>query len=220
MDSKLQQAIIATRAGHTETAQILLTDMLQTNPVETEAWFLLAHLVESPERQARYLEYTLLLEPDHELARQHLDRLLNPDVPPPLIRTGRKQGSSPSHPTPAPTVDSVFSAIPPAKTNSALSVTDVSDSAYAQQESRSEHVVAEQNSSSVDMDWLRSAGKPKRATQTPPTSTVVQERIPSPAPLVEEEAQPANRWLLAILVVLVALAFFVFSFLAFTIFFQ
>lgn len=220
MDSKLQQAIIATRAGHTDTAQILLTDMLQTDPVETEAWFLLAHLVESPERQARYLEYTLLLEPDHELARQHLDRLLNPDVPPPLIKMGRKQGSPSSHPTPAPTVDSVFSAIPPAKTNPVLRVTNVSDSSYASPQTGSQHVVTEQNSSSVDMDWLRTAGKPKRATQTPPAQPVTEERISSPEPLVEEESQPVNKWLLATLIVLVALAFFVFSFLALTVFFQ
>jgi len=92
MDPKLQQAIIATRAGYAETAQLLLTDVLQENPDEPEAWFLLAHLVESPERQARYLEYALALVPDHELAKVHLQRLISPEIPPPVIKEKKSPG--------------------------------------------------------------------------------------------------------------------------------
>lgn len=223
MDSKLQQAIIATRAGYNDTAQLLLTDALQENPQQTEAWFLLAHLVEPPERQARYLEYALYLEPDHALAREHLERLRTPDVPPPVIKENSRPGSSSSHATPPPTVESEFSPIPPARTNPVLSAPSVAEVSYAAPQTGSHQVVVEQNSSSIDTEWQRTAGTPKRAVQTP-TPVVVPapppQMVKSDSTSVTEKKQPANKWLLAILVVMVALAAFVLSFLAYTIFFQ
>jgi hypothetical protein len=219
MDSKLQQAIVATRAGYIETAQILLADALQENPEETEAWFLLAHLVESPERQARYLEYTLLLEPGHALARQHLQRLLNPDIPPPVIKENSKHGSTSSYTTPPPTVDSSFSPISPARTNPVLSANSVTESSYATPRTGTQQIVVEQNSSSVDTDWQRTAGQPKRITQTP-TVAPIQQQVITNTTTVTEKRQPVNKWLLAILVILVALAVFILSFLAYTMFFK
>jgi hypothetical protein len=226
MDSKLQQAIIAARAGYTETAQLLLTDVLQEDPDETEAWFLLAHLVESPERQARFLDYALALEPDHEMARQHLQRLITPAVPPPVIKESNRQGLSTSHPTPPPDLDSEFSPISPARTDPVITTPAAQDSTYASSQTPSQQVVVEQKSSRIDPEWQRTAGKPKRAAHTAPESVVV----PVPRTVATNDApasnpaapnrQPANKWLLAILIVMVVLALIVMSFLAYTIFFR
>lgn len=72
MDSRLQEAIGAARAGETRTAQQLLTDVLRDDPAQTHAWFLLSHLVDSPQKQQAYLGKVLTLEPDHKHARQRL----------------------------------------------------------------------------------------------------------------------------------------------------
>jgi hypothetical protein len=217
MESKLQQAIIATRAGYMETAQLLLTDVLQENPKQTEAWFLLAHLVESPDRQARYLEYALTLDPDHELARQHLQRLRTPEVPPPVIKDKARRGTSSPHPTPPPEVDSEFSPIPPARTNPVVSAPRVSEASTTGSQAASQPVVVEQKSSRIDPDWQRTAGKPKRASQTAVSVPKAQPTTPAPAPTTVKR-QPVNKWLLVVLVILVAVAVFVMSFLAYTIF--
>jgi hypothetical protein len=226
MDSKLQQAIIATRAGYTDTAQLLLTDVLQEDPDQTEAWFLLAHLVESPERQARFLEYALALEPEHEMARQHLQRLITPEVPPPVIKESNRQGSSTSHPTPPPELDSEFSPIPPARIDPVVTTPAAQDSSYASSQTPSQPVVVEQKSSRIDPEWQRTAGKPKRATGTAPEPVIVpvpRTAVPTDAPASKPATpnrQPANKWLLAILIILIVLALFVMSFLAYTIFFS
>jgi len=75
MNQKLQQAIAATRAGQKREAQLLLTQVLQEEPDEVHAWYLLGLLVESPHKQRAYLGKALALDPDHEKARQHLARL-------------------------------------------------------------------------------------------------------------------------------------------------
>lgn len=219
MDPKLQQAIIATRAGYNETAQILLADLLQENPEETEAWFLLAHLVQAPERQAQYLEYSLLLEPDHVLARQHLERLRSPDIPPPVIKENSKHGATASYTTPPPTIDSKFSPIPPARTDPVLTASNVTEASHSTSQTETRQIIVEQDSGSVDTDWQSTAGKPKRASQSPVVVPVPQQATTDNAAIAENR-QPVNKWLLAILVILVALAAFVLSFLAYTIFFQ
>ena len=244
MDPKLQQAIVETRAGNTETAQRLLAATLQDNPQEAEAWFLLAHLVETPERQARYLEYALTLQPDHPLASKHLSRLLQPDVPPPVIKSGTSIASSGRHPTPAPEIDSEFSPIPPARTaampaSSNPSHTSSSQSAVAAASSATSssvnsgvntRVVPVQDSKRFDPEWSRTAGSPQRERQSEtPVVRAVRESKPSaaapPAPAApqtvpEVESTSTNKWLVAILIALVVVLFFAASFLAYTFFFQ
>lgn len=85
MDLKLQQALVAARAGQTETAQMLLADLIQERPQEADAWFMLSYLVDTSERQARYLQQALALDPTHALAAAHLQRLKE-GVPPPVIQ--------------------------------------------------------------------------------------------------------------------------------------
>ena len=225
MDSKLQQAINATRAGYNDAAQILLTDALQENPQETDAWFLLAHLVESTERQARYLEYTLFLDPEYLLARQHLERLRNPEVPPPVIKEYSNHGSTSPHTTPPPTVDSKFSPIPPARTNPVLSISSKPETSSTTGPSGNQQTVAEKNSSRVDADWQKTAGPPQRASRLAAATPVQQQAAPNTAVVTETVAEnnkkePVNKWLLAILIILIVIAAFVISYLAVTIFIQ
>lgn len=85
MELKLQQAIVATRAGRTDVAQSLLTQLIRDNPQDANAWFLLGHIVDSPERRARYLRKTLELEPQHIIARKQLLQLQNDAVPAPVL---------------------------------------------------------------------------------------------------------------------------------------
>ncbi len=83
MDSRLQEAIDAARTGETRTAQQLLTDVLKDDPEQIQAWFLLSHLVDSPQKQQAYLGKVLALEPTHEQARQRLA----------LLRSGQTGGA-------------------------------------------------------------------------------------------------------------------------------
>ncbi len=85
MELKLQQAIVATRAGRTDVAQSLLTQLIQENPDDANAWFLLGHIVNTPDRQARYLQKVIELEPEHAIAKQRLLQIENIPVPAPVI---------------------------------------------------------------------------------------------------------------------------------------
>ncbi len=75
MNEKLQQAIASARNGQSTEAQLLLTQILQDDPNEIQAWFLLSNLVESEQKKAAYLSKVLALNPNHEMAKQMLARL-------------------------------------------------------------------------------------------------------------------------------------------------
>ena len=75
MNEKLQQAISVARSGQKTEAQLLLTEVLQDDPNETQAWFLLSTLVDSKQKKSAYLGKVLALEPDHEMAQTMLERL-------------------------------------------------------------------------------------------------------------------------------------------------
>ena len=85
MELKLQQAIVDTRAGRTDIAQSLLTQLICENPDDANAWFLLGHIVDTPERQALYLQKTIELEPEHAIAKQRVMQLENRPIPAPVI---------------------------------------------------------------------------------------------------------------------------------------
>jgi Tetratricopeptide repeat len=224
MDSNLQQAVVATKAGDYASAQQLLAAAIQSDPQNAEAWFLLAHLVDTAERQARYLEYTLFLKPDHAVAARHLLRLVRPDVAPPVIRDTDLPSSAASHPTPPPTLDSTFSAIPPARTDPVLNVADTAVTSTDSAAQSDPKVQTEANSKSSDPYWFRTAGSPKREAREPVVRPVasrpVSEAVAAPETVPDTPAatkqRSVNKWLLAILVILVALAFFFMSFLAYT----
>ena len=93
MELKLQQAIVATRAGQIEIAQSLLTQLIREEPEDANAWFLLSYLVDSPNRQILYPQKTLELDSENEIARHYLAQLQNALVPAPMIWQGGKDGA-------------------------------------------------------------------------------------------------------------------------------
>lgn len=68
MSNQLQHAIGATREGRTLEAKRILADLLKTDTENVQAWFLLAMLVDSPEKKQAYLQRVLVLDPTHEKA--------------------------------------------------------------------------------------------------------------------------------------------------------
>ena len=74
MKIKLQQAIVATRAGQIEVAQSLLTQLLREDPENANAWFLLGNLVDSQDRQIRYLQKAVELDPENAIAKKQLEQ--------------------------------------------------------------------------------------------------------------------------------------------------
>ncbi len=71
MNEKFQQAVVASRAGQDKAAQYLLTQSLQEDPNDPNAWFLLSQLVDSEEKKQVYLAKVIALDPDHELAKEY-----------------------------------------------------------------------------------------------------------------------------------------------------
>ncbi|MEM7331814.1 MAG: tetratricopeptide repeat protein [Chloroflexota bacterium] len=74
----LQEAINATRSGNNIEAQKILADILKTDTDNTQAWYLLALLVDSPEKKEAYLNRVLALDPDHEKAKEALANAVMP----------------------------------------------------------------------------------------------------------------------------------------------
>lgn len=68
MTSTLHDAIAAVRAGEMERAQLLAANIVQNNPNDPNAWYLLSQLVDSDARRAAYLSKTLALDPAHPRA--------------------------------------------------------------------------------------------------------------------------------------------------------
>ena len=90
MNSKLKQAINATRSGQSKDAQILLTQVLKDDPDNAQAWYLLSLLVDSPTKKQAYLQKATALDPAHERAQQQLDQLTTSPIetsPEPIIST-------------------------------------------------------------------------------------------------------------------------------------
>ena len=71
MNEQFQQAVVASRAGQIKEAQFLLTQSLQDEPENADAWLLLSQLVDSEEKKQTYLAKAVVLDPDHELANEY-----------------------------------------------------------------------------------------------------------------------------------------------------
>ena len=85
MDLKLQQAIVATRAGRTDVAQHLLAQLINEKPDNAHAWFLLGNIADSKERRVRYLQKAVALDPQNSVVKSQLENLTAPFVPTPVI---------------------------------------------------------------------------------------------------------------------------------------
>ena len=75
MKQEFQQAIVAARSGKVKESQFLLAQVLQDDPQDAQAWFLLSQLVDDEHLQQDYLSKVLAIEPNHEHARQQMDLL-------------------------------------------------------------------------------------------------------------------------------------------------
>jgi hypothetical protein len=80
MNQMLKQAIVATRAGNSKEAQILLTNVLKNDPNDVQAWYLLSLLVDSESKQIAYLQKVLSLDPNHAKAQEQLAYLQGESV--------------------------------------------------------------------------------------------------------------------------------------------
>ncbi len=85
MNQKLQQAIVAARSGNNKKAQYLLSQSLQEDPENTQAWYLLSLLVDSDEKQITYLNRVLAIDPNHEKAQEKLAALTTAVSPTPTF---------------------------------------------------------------------------------------------------------------------------------------
>lgn len=197
MELKLQQAIVATRAGRTDVAQHLLTQLLRDNPDDANAWFLMGHIVSAPDRQARYLQKAVELDPDHAIARQHLMRLGDPPVPAPVIPIQAAQESgiklngddSPQRPAGA--------------TTAAVAVTAANELPEWLQDLENKQL---QTNDTHEKDWPSTAApvRETRKASAQTTSAPVPQSQPDPKP--KSSSQPGEVWLVRILVIMVVVA--------------
>lgn len=75
MTTTLHDVIAAARAGDTQRAQLLATDIVRANPDDANAWYLLSQLVESDARRAAYLSKAVALDPHHARASLEFNAL-------------------------------------------------------------------------------------------------------------------------------------------------
>lgn len=85
MAAQLQDAIKATRNGNTVEAQKILADILKSDTENVQAWYLLALVVDSPDKKEAYLTRVLTLDPNHVKAHEALAELEAVELPPPPI---------------------------------------------------------------------------------------------------------------------------------------
>lgn len=101
MAAMLKDAITAARDGDYEQAQLLVADVIQSDPDNPQAWYLLSRLVDSDARRAAYLNKVLTLDPTHERARAEF-AALPPEIITELAATGTPLAMEIPQPTPEP----------------------------------------------------------------------------------------------------------------------
>jgi len=83
-NERLQQAIAAARAGKTSEAKVLAERLVEENPDNPHALFLLGMLVDSQDEQREYMQRVLELDPDHKAANKRMAQLGPVEEPEPL----------------------------------------------------------------------------------------------------------------------------------------
>lgn len=84
------QAFKLFKEGNRNAAGQLLRQHLETHPHDTDAWWLMAHIVSKPESAAKILRKILTLDPDHAKARAKLAQIAGETDAPPLPESERK----------------------------------------------------------------------------------------------------------------------------------
>lgn len=243
MDIKLQRAVVAAREGKKETAQVLLADLIQENPADADAWFLLSHLVDSEERQRAYLKRTLILDPNYEKAQQRLQQLDRSaatalsdveEAAKPIVQTPEPQvvveeQAAPEEQPAAPVPIEVVEETAEPETAEPLPVVfeapqsidaDAADADVVAVEVVSETTAAPPAQPERESD-LQPLGTPKRERprQTGPkretTAPVTAERETDVEP--QEETEEEGTWLTRLLLALIIIAILVLAYLVYTI---
>jgi len=197
MELKLQQAIVATRAGRTDIAQNLLAQLIRENPDDANAWFLMGYLVDAPDRQVLYLQKAVDLDPDHAIARQRLVQLENPPVPAPVISRQKTEGSE------AESNEKEASTVPVEVESAAITVAANELPEWLQDLENKQLG----NNSTHDESWQEAAGTPIRETQKK-SSLAVAATVPQSQPdgKPASDSTSADVWLVRILVIMVIVA--------------
>lgn len=211
MEPKLQQAIVAARAGRNDLAQHLLTEVLQENPDEANAWFLLSHLVESEARQKRYLRKTLQINPQHDMAQTRLT-ILEQDEPLPAAREATSQ-EQPIEVPPIPPVDNRQTR-PPADSAAEEDSQAVPAPRLPQwlDNVQNRQLTAASSKKQVDDSWRQTAGAPKR---DPRAAGGAEPAAARPQPAQAAAPPTSDTWLTRALYVLVAIAFVLLAYLVY-----
>ena len=222
MDLKLQQAIVATRSGRTDVAQHLLTQLISEQPDNAHAWFLLGHIVDSKDRQIRYLQKAVELDPENPVAKTQVAKLITPTVPVPVIAQEEAGGTAQSNEAEKRSVDA--EPAPPVKVETATidpnnhgTPTELPEWL---QDLETKKLGVQQAAGNQGSEWLGAAGTPKRE----PQDIMQRARIlhipqePSQANSSSDRT-PEEVWLLRILAVMVVVAAIVLGFLVLLILF-
>ena len=212
MELKLQQAIVAVRAGQIEIAQSLLTQLIRKEPEDAHAWFLLSYLADSPDRQILYLQKTLELDPENHIARQYQEQLQNTLIPAPVIWQGEKDNA-------------VSTAAGEQESEGAVVLDDAIGNGQTVQDAENQSRESLQNldqqqleSNSPDGNgWSNTAGPPQREYAS--SAPEKRERPELPAKVTTEKSK-GEVWLVRILLIMVILAVIVLGFLVLLILIQ
>lgn len=221
MDLKLQQAIVATRAGRTDVAQSLLTQLINEKPDDANAWFLLGHIVDSRDRQLLYLQKALALDPTNPIARKQVAQLVGPGAPPPVVAHEKSENASVNIPVEEeavkPEAAVLASADVVATQSNKHQTPDVNPGHLPVQEAKT--AVSQKTGAKKEDDWPKSARTPKRDSKASTKKTqVVHVPQDQSQAISNSDRTPEEVWLLRILAVLVVIAVIVLAFLVLLIF--
>lgn len=84
-NERLQQAIAAARAGKTSEAKVMAEQIVEEEPDNPHALFLLGMLVDSQDEQREYMKKVLELDPDHKAANKRMAQLGPVEEPEPQV---------------------------------------------------------------------------------------------------------------------------------------
>jgi hypothetical protein len=94
LDETLQKGIRAARRGHRAPAQRLLSEVLQADPNNEEAWLWLASVAGTPEQRTHCLQRVIALNPDNQWAAEQLAEMeQQPSAP---AEAAKETASSPA----------------------------------------------------------------------------------------------------------------------------
>ncbi len=201
MELRLQQAIVATRAGRTDVARALLTQLIHENPDEANAWFLLGHIVDAPDRQRIYLQKTIELEPEHAIAKQRLLQLENGTVPAPIIPRQSEPNAEPVNADD--NFEEALLEVAPDTASVAELTATASDSEETEGETQADTQMAN------DQLWPELAGRPvreKREIQSQVAKNTELTKSQNAATSETSDDASSEVWLVRILVIMVILA--------------